>query len=68
MGAHLDKVAQFRALTMDLGFAFGTTIVALIHTAILVFLIHLVQKQEEEALNNSARYVLNNFINRLSSK
>lgn len=68
MGAHLDKVAQFRALTMDLGFAFGTTIVALIHTAILVFLIHIVQKQEEEALNNSARYVLNNFINRLTSK
>jgi biopolymer transport protein ExbB/TolQ len=68
MGAHMDKVAQFRALTMDLGFAFGTTIIALIHTAILVFLIHLVQKHEEEALNSSARYVLNNFINRLSSK
>lgn len=67
MGAHMDKVTQFRALTLDLGFAFGTTIIALIHTAILVFLIHLVQKHEEEALNNSARYVLNNFINRLSS-
>lgn len=68
MGAHMDKVTQFRSLTYDLGFAFGTTIIALVHTAILVFLIHLVQKHEEEALNNSARYVLNNFINRLSLK
>ena len=68
MGAHMDKVEQFKTLTLSLGFAFGTTIVALIHTAILVFLIHIVQKHEEEALNSSARYVLNNFINRLSSK
>lgn len=68
MGAQTDKVTQFRALTLSLGFAFGTTIVALIESSILVFLIHLVQKHEEEALNNSARYVLNNFINRLSAK
>lgn len=68
MGAHMDKIAQFRSLTLSLGFAFGTTIVALFESAILVFLIHLVQKHEEEALNNSARYVLNNFINRLESK
>jgi len=68
MGGQADKVTQFRGLTLSLGFAFGTTILALVESAILVFLIHLVQKHEEEALNNSARYVLNNFINRLLPK
>ena len=68
MGAHMDKIAQFRSLTLSLGFAFGTTILALFESAILVFLIHFVQKNEEQALNNSAKYVLNNFINKLPSK
>ncbi len=68
MGAHMDKVTQFRSLTLSLGFAFGTTILALFESAILVFLVHLVQKHEEEALNNSAKYVLNNFINKIPSK
>jgi biopolymer transport protein ExbB/TolQ len=66
MGSQQEKVVQFRALTSDLGFAFGTTIVALVLSAILVFLLHVVQKGEEEALNNAGKYVLTNFINRLS--
>ncbi|HOO72028.1 MAG TPA: MotA/TolQ/ExbB proton channel family protein [Spirochaetota bacterium] len=65
MGAHADKVVQFKALTADLGFAFSTTIVALALSAILVFLLNVVQKGEEEALNRSGKYVLTNLINRL---
>ncbi len=66
MGAHMDKVSQFKSLTADLGFAFSTTIVALGLSAILVFLLHVVQRGEEEVLNKSGKYVLTNFINRLS--
>ncbi len=66
MGSHIDKVAQFKTLTADLGFAFSTTIVALASSAILVFLLHIVQRGEEEVLNRAGKYVLTNFINRLS--
>lgn len=66
MGAQNDKVAQFRALASDLGFAFSTTIVALTLSAIFVFMLHIIQRGEEEALNRSGKYVLTNFINKLS--
>jgi len=66
LGSHVDKVMQFRALTIDLGFAFDTTIVALGLSAILVFLLHIIQRGEEQALNQAGKYVLTNFINRLS--
>ena len=46
MGAQSDKVLQFKAVTADLGFAFGTTIVALVLSAVLVFLMNIVQKGE----------------------
>jgi biopolymer transport protein ExbB/TolQ len=67
-GAHTDKVLQFRALTVDLNYAFDTTIVALALSAILVFILHIVQKGEEESLNRAGKYVLTNFINRLSNR
>ena len=38
---------------------------ALIESAILVFLLHLVQEKEESALNNAGDYTLRNLINRL---
>jgi len=65
MGAHADKVVQFKTLTSDLGFAFATTIVALSLSAVLVFLLNIVQSGEEDVLNKSGRYVLTNLINRL---
>jgi biopolymer transport protein ExbB/TolQ len=65
MGAQGDKVLQFQAVTADLSFAFGTTIVALVLSAILVFLMNIVQKGEEEVLNRAGKYVLTNLINRL---
>jgi len=66
MGAQADKILQFKTLTSDLGFAFGTTIVALTLSAILVFLLNVIQKGEEEALNRDGKYVLTNLINRLA--
>ncbi len=66
MGAQSDKVLQFKAVTADLGFAFGTTIVALVLSAVLVFLMNIVQKGEEEVLNRAGKYVLTNLINRLN--
>lgn len=68
MGNLSDKVVQFKALASDMGFAFNTTIVALILSAIFVFLLQIVQSGEEDALNRSGKYVLTNFINKLSVK
>ena len=65
MGASSEKVEIFKKITADLGFAFGTTIVALILSAILVFLWNVVQRGEEDVLNKSGKYVLMNLINRL---
>jgi flagellar motor component MotA len=52
-------------LTTDLGLAFNTTLVALIMSAVLVFLLHIVQAREEMALNNAGQYCMDNLINRL---
>ena len=68
MGSQTDKVAQFRALASDLGFAFSTTIVALGLSAVFVFILHIIQRGEEEVLNKSGKYVLTNLINKLSIK
>ena len=52
-------------LTTYLAVAFNTTLVALILSAILVFLLHLVQRLEEKSVNNAGHYTLKNLINRL---
>ena len=52
-------------VTANLGIAFNTTIIALLQSAILVFLQHIVQMHEETALNRAAEYTLANLINRL---
>ena len=48
-----------------LGVGFDCTMVALIQSAILVFAMHLVQENEETAVNLSGGYCLRNLINRL---
>jgi biopolymer transport protein ExbB/TolQ len=58
----VDKV------TAGLAVAFYTTIVALVLSAILVFLQNVVQRREEAVLNDAAQYVLNNLINRIYLK
>lgn len=55
----------FANMTAKLGIAFSTTLVALSMSAILVFLLHLVQGKEEVALNSAGQYCLDNLINRL---
>ncbi len=65
MAASSEKVEIFRKIVADLGFAFGTTIVALILSAILVFIWNVVQRGEEDVLNKAGKYVLTNLINRL---
>ena len=52
-------------LADKLGVAFFTTLLALLQSAFLVFLIHLVQAREEKALNDAGQYCLDNLINRL---
>lgn len=52
-------------VTTRLAVAFNTTLVALILSAILMFLIHLVQEREEKALNKSSNYCIDNFVVRL---
>ena len=52
-------------MTMELGVAFSTTLVALIMSAVLVFLLHLAQGKEELALNSAGQYCLDNLVNRL---
>ncbi|MBN2403830.1 MAG: MotA/TolQ/ExbB proton channel family protein [Spirochaetes bacterium] len=68
MGTQSDKVVQFKMLASDLGFAFDTTIVALVLSSIFVFIMHIVQSGEEEVLNRSGKYVLTNLINKLAIK
>lgn len=53
------------AMTIDLGVAFYTTLVALILSAILVFLLHILQEREERALNAIGQYCMDNLITRL---
>ena len=52
-------------MTMELCVAFSTTLVALIMSAVLVFLLHLAQGKEEVALNSAGQYCLDNLVNRL---
>lgn len=52
-------------ITGNLAIAFNTTIMALILSAILVLLLHAVQKNEETAVNQAGDYCLKNLINRL---
>lgn len=63
------EAAQFQpwmqSITEKLGVAFYTTLLALIISAVLVFLLHIVQAREEMALNRAGQYCLDNLINRL---
>jgi biopolymer transport protein ExbB/TolQ len=45
--------------------AFNSTIVALLQSSVLVFLIQFTQEREEAAINASSSFCLRNFINRL---
>jgi len=70
LGASLASAGTTDALDLKvvartLGIGFDCTMVALIESAILVFILHLVQEKEESALNHAGDYTLRNLINRL---
>ncbi len=52
-------------LTIKLAVAFDTTLIALMMSAVIVFLMHIIQGREESDLVESGQYCLDNFINRL---
>ena len=60
--------AWMKSLTGSLALAFNTTLVALLLSALLVFLMHIAQGREEAALNRAGQYCLDNLINRLYEK
>lgn len=57
-----------KALTGKLGVAFNTTLLALLQSAVLMFLLHIAQGREEWVLNHVGQYCLDNLINRLYEK
>jgi biopolymer transport protein ExbB/TolQ len=60
-----NKTLNLHEVARTLGVGFDCTMVALVESAILVFLLHLVQEREESALNGAGDYALRNLINRL---
>ena len=52
-------------VTLDLGIAFNTTLLALALSAILVFLLHIIREREEMVLNAAGQYCMDNLITRL---
>lgn len=52
-------------LAQALAVGFDCTMVALVWSAVLVFLLHIVQEKEEMAVNIAGSYTLKNLINRL---
>lgn len=62
-----NKSFDPKEVAMTLGVGFDCTMVALMESAVLVFILHLVQEKEETALNRAGDYTLRNLINRLYS-
>jgi biopolymer transport protein ExbB/TolQ len=60
-----NKAFDPKDVAMTLGVGFDCTMVALMESAFLVFILHLVQEKEESVLNHAGDYTLRNLINRL---
>ena len=70
IGGALASVPSGGEIKMDslahqLAVGFDCTMVALVESAILVFILHIVQEKEERAVNFAGTYILRNLINRL---
>jgi len=63
--AGLSDTLDLKQVARTLGIGFDCTMVALCESAILAFLLFLVQEKEESALNRAGDYTLRNLINRL---
>ena len=60
-----NKALDLKEVAKTLGVGFDCTMIALIESALLVFILHIVQAKEESALNRAGDYTLRNLINRL---
>lgn len=60
-----NRVLDLKEVAKTLGVGFDCTMVALMQSALLVFILHLVQEKEEKAVNHAGDYTLRNLINRL---
>ena len=54
----------FTNMTVELGVAFYTTLLALLMAAVVVFLMHVAQEREESALNTVGQCCLDHLVNR----
>ncbi len=61
----LQDPSLLAELTKRLAVAFNTTLLALVMSAFLVLIQHIVQAFEERAVNQAGQYCLDNLINRL---
>ncbi|MCP5536130.1 MAG: MotA/TolQ/ExbB proton channel family protein [Akkermansiaceae bacterium] len=52
-------------VSMDLGVAFYTTLLALVMSGVLVLMMHICQGREEGSLNQSGQYCIDHLINKL---
>jgi len=64
----LGNPEAVKGIIAKLGVAFYTTLLALLQSMVLVFIMHIVQGREESALNDVGQYCLDNLINRLYEK
>lgn len=63
---HMSQPDQLLGYVIgDMSVAFWTTLLALIQSALLLFISHLVEGREERMLNSTSQYCVTNFINRL---
>lgn len=60
-----DSKDLLTQVTLQLGVAFHTTLLALIMSGILMFIMHTIQSMEDRVLNQAGQYCLDNLINRL---
>jgi biopolymer transport protein ExbB/TolQ len=60
-----SKALDLHEVARTLGVGFDCTMVALVESAIMVFILHFVQEKEESAVNRAGDYTLRNLINRL---
>jgi biopolymer transport protein ExbB/TolQ len=61
----LQDPSLLAGLTKQLAVAFDTTLLALVLSAVLVLVQHIVQAYEERSVNQAGQYCLDNLINRL---
>ena len=64
----LDDPDLLTKMAADLGIAFNTTLLALVLSVILQFLVQSFESKEEEQINLYGKYILDNLINKIVEK